>query len=64
MKLFYTVLIAVAIASCNNATDNAAPTDLDHTKNNDTPVVQNDSSRLPQASPIDSMNHDSSQQKK
>ena len=54
----------MAIASCNNATDNAAPTDLDHTKNNDTPVVQIDSSRLRQASPIDSMNHDSSQLKK
>jgi PBP1b-binding outer membrane lipoprotein LpoB len=63
MKTLYFLLIAACIVSCNNSTDNAAPTDVDKTQNNDTPFVQNDSGTIPQAAPIDSMNHDSSKQK-
>ena len=63
MKALYILMIAAGIASCNNSTDNAAPTDVDKTQNNDTPIVQNDSAHMHQASSIDSMTHDSTKQK-
>jgi len=63
MKTFYTLFIAAMIASCNNSTETAAPTEVDNTKNNDTPYVQQDSSLNMQAVPVDSTKKDSTQQK-
>jgi len=63
MKLFYLLFMAAVMASCNNSTETAAPTEVDNTKNNDTPFVQHDSSQTMQATPVDSTKQDSTQQK-
>jgi PBP1b-binding outer membrane lipoprotein LpoB len=63
MKLFYLLFMAAVMASCNNSTETAAPTEVDNTKNNDTPFVQHDSSQNMQATPVDSTKQDSTQQK-
>ncbi len=63
MKTFYIIFMAAMIASCNNSTETAVPTEVDNTKNNDTPFVQHDSTQTMQAVPVDSTKKDSTQQK-
>jgi hypothetical protein len=61
MKTLYFLLIAASIVSCNNSTDNAAPTDVDNTVNKDTSFVPKDS--INNNNSTDSLTRDSSQQK-
>ncbi|HJW17809.1 MAG TPA: hypothetical protein VJ499_11845 [Flavisolibacter sp.] len=58
MKLIYGCILVLVFSACNNSTENATPTGVDHTVNKDTTMVANDS--IPNQSSMDSMHGDSS----